>query len=121
MSLRVKEIVANTIDDINDVVTEAITESESNDESDDNTETESIKTPSLKMNLVLARHAVNDTKDIESNTQTDSDMETKADSEGQLEEPNVMYEVESTEAIKAPSLNSKRHGNKRGNGMGAWI
>ena len=47
----VKEIVANTIDDITGVVTEAITEP--NDKSDDNTETESIKTPSLKNCMII--------------------------------------------------------------------
>ena len=49
---------------------------------------------------MLARHAVDDTKDIESNTQTDSEMETEADPEGQSGEVNlVLARYAETESI----------------------
>jgi len=102
ISQKLKEIVASTIDDITSVVMEALTEpesdegsdaepdSESDDGSDVDTETEPIKTPSPKTNLVSAGHAADD---IGRNTQTNVRMETET-------------EVESTEAIDAPSLSS---------------
>ena len=95
-SIDVKEIVAKTIDDITDVVTDAITEDGSDDDIEEvgnNTETEPIKTPSLKPNLVLARHVEDDIKNVESNKEPG--------------EPNGMFDPETKdEAIKAPSLSS---------------
>jgi hypothetical protein len=136
ISLKMKEIVASTIDDITSVVTEAMTEpesddgrdgdieevgsdaetdieevgsdaetdSESDDESDVDTETESIKTPSPKTNLVSAGHAADD---IGRNTQTNVRMETKTEGESTKAKVEATEaKVESTEAIDAPSLSS---------------